>query len=176
MMNMIRVVMLVFVLAAAYFSSMIPPTYALTCASPPLVQQEIEQSDVVFQGKVVQIKEGWLAVFQVERAWKGVDAPRIEIYSNGWDPFIFQSEYLMFGSLKDGKLYNPPCGNTGLWDESREALMQRTGLQPIIFGDQATKGDADRVNSDAAPAAWIILALTVLYLFVVSILKKFRTE
>lgn len=111
----------------------LPKATALSCAPPQPVQQEMERSSVVFKGKATEIKSVGLIVFQVEKAWKGIDSPIIEVYDNGWDPFTIGADYLVFANQRDGKLKTNLCGRTGPWDKAQEDSMKETKIEPTLF-------------------------------------------
>lgn len=111
----------------------VPQAEALSCAPPRPVHQEMQESSVVFKGKVIDIKSGGLTVFQVDQAWKGVEDPRMEIYDNGWDPYTKGTEYLVFGSQREGQLRTNLCGRTGPWDKAREEAMRDSSIQPTVL-------------------------------------------
>jgi hypothetical protein len=169
----VKPIWLVFtLLAAALFNGFTPQVRALSCAPPPLILQEMETSDVVFQGKVIRIREEGLAVFQVERAWKGVTTPVFEIYQSGWDPFQFQTEYLVFGSMQDGKLATHICGNTSPWDESIEMKMLSIGFQPVLFNKEPSQSSSERSDQYTLLAGLAILLTALAYLLTLSVLRQ----
>lgn len=133
-----------------------PLAHALSCAPPQPVREELAESDVVFKGRAVEIKDRGLTVFRVEQAWKGVDRPVLEIYDTGWDPYAKEADYLVFGSRRDGELRTNLCGRTGLWDADREAAMQKAPVRPVVFQGELLVPPAESERSQ--PYVWIVAA------------------
>jgi hypothetical protein len=94
----------VLLLMATFFLNTVHEAEALSCAPPQPVMQEIEQSEIVFKGEAIEIKENGLTVFQVDEAWKGVTKSTIQIYDNGWDPYKKGTVYLVFVSQRGENL------------------------------------------------------------------------
>jgi hypothetical protein len=77
---------------------------ACTCAQPISVQEGLTQADAVFVGLVERFElrdSGRVATFRVRRAWKGLEAHRIQVATGGGDGdcgyhFIAGVEYLVF--------------------------------------------------------------------------------
>ena len=77
---------------------------ACTCAQPVSVQEGLKQADAVFVGLVERFElrdSGRVATFRVRRAWKGLEAHRIQVATGGGDGdcgyhFIAGVEYLVF--------------------------------------------------------------------------------
>jgi hypothetical protein len=95
---------------------------ACSCA-PQTVEQSKAQADVVFRGKIVEFREsvelGRIAVFRVDRVWKGSVSKTIEMltaeglcFGFGRDMVRIGAELLVYGSgSKD--LYVPDvCSRT----------------------------------------------------------------
>lgn len=157
-----KVVLIIWIAVVGFFLSIAPQAEALSCEPPQPVKQEMERSSIVFKGKAIQIKNGGLTVFQVEVAWKGVKGPIVEIYDNGWDPFKKNTEYLVFGSEKDGERRMNLCGRTGQWDKAREEAMKETDIQPTVFQKEATV--KERSEQSRLQIGTIILAVLLISL------------
>jgi hypothetical protein len=140
----------------------VPKAGALSCAPPEPASQEMERSSVIFKGRAIEIKSEGLTVFQVEKAWKGIEGPIVEIYDNGWDPFTKDTDYLVFGSQRDGKLRANLCGRTGPWNTAQEDAMKETKLEPIVFKKEAVVESSKQFNSQT----WIIIMAILLLLFI----------
>jgi hypothetical protein len=108
-----------------------PYADALSCAPPPPVEEEFASSSVVFAGKVLKANKDGLAVFRVEKAWKGVTGPDMEIYDNDWDPFQIGERYLVFGADREGELRMNLCGRTRIWYDSHEQVFRDAGIEPV---------------------------------------------
>lgn len=157
----------------------VPNAEALSCAPPQPAKQEIEQSSVVFKGRAIDIKSGGLTIFQVEVAWKGIDDQIVEIYDNGWDPYTKGTEYLVFGSQRDGKLKTNLCGRTGPWDTAREEAMKGTNLDPIVLKNEVPQivGDSsERFNRQIWPVIMAIFTLSLILLISIVMVSKKRKK
>jgi len=164
--------MVALLLGIAILLSSVSQAIALSCAPPQPVKKEMEQSSIVFKGKAIEIKKNGLAVFQVEEAWKGVSQPVIQVYDNGWDPYIEDADYLVFGSLQDGKLRRNLCGRTGLWDKAQEDAMKEADLTPIAFN----KEEALPIPVERSHVGFVMPAalLSFLILFAVVLWRRLR--
>jgi hypothetical protein len=140
-----------------------PKVVALSCASPQPATQEMERSSVVFKGRVIEIKSGRLSVFQVEKAWKGIESPIVEIYDNGWDPYTTGTDYLVFGSQRDGKLRTNLCGRTGPWDTAQEEAMKEIKLEPTTFIKEAPQVLVES-SKQFKPQTWNVMMAILLFL------------
>lgn len=149
-----------------------PQVDALSCAPPRPVNEEMDVSTVVFKGKAVAIKKNGLTVFQIDEAWKGVTTSRLEIYDNGWDPFIKDKEYLVFGSVQEGKLRMNLCGRTGPWDNAREDAMKDSGFKSILPGSTMEAEQFKQQTAYVFPALIIAIIVFLLLLFIVLIRRK----
>ncbi|MBO9606652.1 MAG: hypothetical protein J7639_11905 [Paenibacillaceae bacterium] len=151
-----------------------PQVGALSCAPPGPVKEEIDNSTVVFKGKAVEIKKDGLTVFRIDEAWKGVGTPQVEIYHNGWDPFIKDTVYLVFGSVQEGKLRMNLCGRTGPWDKARELAMKDSGINSIKPGSSIGEEQSKQRMGYAIPAVTVVIAVALL-LRVIVLIRRRRT-
>ncbi|XEC95778.1 hypothetical protein AB6A23_04195 [Paenibacillus tarimensis] len=140
--------------------------------------QELESSSVVFKGRAIEIKNEGLTIFQVEEAWKGVEEAHIEIYDNGWDPYSVKTDYLVFGSLRDGELRTNLCGRTGPWDNTREEAMNKTGIQSAEFFNNevppTTNGHLERSWSQTEAVILVIFTFLIILSLIVVWRRKRR--
>ena len=116
-----RVVFAVLFAIFAYTSFFFQPKPAHACScSTPSPQEAIQQSAVIFSGKVIQVKEtsawrewiplsnkrvrgGFEVVLDVQSTWKGMDQTQVLIFTEGWGggcgfPFEVDREYLVYAS------------------------------------------------------------------------------
>lgn len=110
---------------------------ALSCAQPMVNEETVGQTDLIFEGRPIEIIKGKKYVdkdgrlnhsklgnpmdahitykFSVEKLWKG-DIPDKEVLmvKNGYwgDTFKVNDAYLVFASKKDDQYESPLCGNT----------------------------------------------------------------
>lgn len=150
----------------------LPKAEALGCASPGPIAKEMPGSTVVFKGKALLASEDGLTIFEVDRAWKGVERSRVEIYDTGWDQYEIGADYLVLGHDKNGQLRTNLCGNTGLWSQEKENVM--AGLLSIVVQpDESTNGarsvqvDHDRESQETSRILWaaglLLLVLVVVF-------------
>lgn len=149
-----------------------PQAEALSCAEPRPVKEEMDRSTVVFRGKAVEIKKDGLTVFRIDEAWKGVETPQLEIYDNGWDPFIKDTVYLVFGSVQEGKLRMNLCGRTGPWDNAREEAMKNSGIKSIKPELSMEVEQTKQQIGDVIPAITVVIVIVLLLLVIVLIRRK----
>ncbi|MDR6555079.1 hypothetical protein [Paenibacillus qinlingensis] len=143
----------------------VPKVEALSCAAPHPTIQEMERSSVVFKGRVIETKTEGLTVFQVEKAWKGIEDPVFEIYDTGWDAYTIGADYLVFGSQREGKLRTNLCGGTGVWDAAQEAAMREIKLEPTVFKKESSQVSVESSNR-FYQQSWIVLTVSLLFLII----------
>ncbi|MBD2862120.1 hypothetical protein [Paenibacillus oceani] len=154
--------------------SAVPEAQALSCAPPRPVNEEMDTSSVVFKGTVIEIRQGGLTVFQVDRAWKGVDGPRVQIYDNGWDPYTKGADYLVFGGQREGQLRTNLCGRTGPWDPARDEAMKGAGIQPAVF--QTEQAPVSGTPAEQAGRYTGVLVWTGILLVAISGIVLYRNK
>lgn len=109
--------------------------FALSCAEPREVTEELKTSDAVFRGTVTSSNpNNEIAnssyIFQVAEWWKGEsDAPTVTLYSNGWESFETGKEYIVFADKSGQKLKPHLCGNTSP-SSSVDVTSLGEGIQP----------------------------------------------
>ena len=104
MRGMSRLVFVVGIVLSAGLLALHSMAFACTCAQPVSVQEGLRQADAVFVGLVERFElrdSGRVATFRVRRAWKGLEAHRIQVATGGGDGdcgyhFIAGVEYLVF--------------------------------------------------------------------------------
>jgi hypothetical protein len=174
-----KIVLIALLAGIAIILSTVPRVGALSCAPPKPVKQEMERSSIVFKGKVVDIKKEGLTTFQVEEAWKGVEGSIVEIYDNGWDPYMKNTDYLVFGAPQDGKLKTNLCGRTGSWDQAREEAMKDIDKQPTLLSGVARSDVTGRLAQPGLDSGTFVILVILFVLIVISIViwrvKKRRT-
>ncbi|MBD0384792.1 hypothetical protein [Paenibacillus sedimenti] len=173
-----KLIVIVMLAMIVFLLNTVPKAEALSCAPPQPANQEMERSSVVFKGRAIDIKSGGLTVFQVEKAWKGIEGPIIEIYDNGWDPYTKSTDYLVFGSKRDGKLRTNLCGRTGPWDTAQEEAMKEIKPEPTVFKEVIAES-SKQFNPQTWPVIMAILLFLIILLFIFSVVwirKKRRTD
>lgn len=172
-------------LVIAVLVTVVPQANALSCAPPGPVKEEVERSNVVFKGKVTESENEGLGeeplVFQVEKVWKGVTDPVIEIFGNGWDPYSEGKEYLIFGTEQDGKLITNLCGHTGPWDSERLHTMNDLKIKPMTFTKEDFERYSDQVNqaheqTRISNFGWTVVLLFIIVAFITIVTRKMRRK
>jgi hypothetical protein len=126
------------------------PAYACDCVIPPNVETELSQSDAVFSGKVIRIKEkrsagGYIKkeiIFEVYQTWKGVEESQIKITTGqgGGDcgyQFVPYGEYLVYGRNSD--MYGKSQLSTGICDRTVDLTAANEDLKILGKGDIPVK-------------------------------------
>lgn len=142
---MVRIFAVLLVLVVSLTLPDLTKVQALSCEKPGPLSEELARSAVVFKGEVVATYKDGQTIFEVQTAWKGVADSRIEMYDNGWDPYVPGQTYLVLGANRDGELRTQLCGWSGPWDATRENAVEDAGLKPISIA----KMSGDDVGSGA---------------------------
>jgi hypothetical protein len=126
-----KAIMSVLMLYIMLITSFPSASYACSCANNPDPKTALEKAEAVFAGKVIAVKqerkqEGVVGaveyrdanLFEVDKAWKGVNQSQIIIYDMGHDVscgFVFEEgeSYLVYVyKNKNGELYTSFCSRT----------------------------------------------------------------
>jgi hypothetical protein len=115
---------------------------ACSCLPPGPPEEEMAKSDAVFSGRVASIVKdsfGYVVTFEVERAWKGVEAETLKVRTArdsaacGY-AFSEREKYLVYAYRDDdGSFGTGICGRTALLSEAGadlEALGPGTAMTP----------------------------------------------
>jgi hypothetical protein len=159
--------------------------YACDCVPPDSVETELSQSDAVFSGKVISIKEkrssaGYIKkeiIFEVYQTWKGVEESHIKITSGqgGGDcgyHFVTDGEYLVYGRNSD--MFGKSQLNTGICDKTIDLEAAIEDLKILGKGDYPDKQvTIDSVNSldnlidiDSKDQRWILHLIVFIIFFI----------
>jgi hypothetical protein len=152
------------------------PAYACDCVIPPSVETELSQSDAVFSGKVISIKEkrsagGYIKneiIFEVYQTWKGVEESQIKITTGrgGGDcgyHFVPDGEYLVYGRYSD--MYGKSQLSTGICDRTVDLEAANEDLKILGNGDTPVK-QVDIVSENQKMPIYI----TVFVIFFIGII------
>ncbi|HIW34531.1 MAG TPA: hypothetical protein IAA29_17285 [Candidatus Paenibacillus intestinavium] len=114
--------------------------YACSCAQPLTVEEELDRSEAVFTGRVLEVKEiknlnGYLtksALFEVSEIWKGGSESQIIIHTGGGGGdcgyhFEEDKEYLVYANLSDmygdkEQLVSIMCDRTNILAQAHDDL------------------------------------------------------
>jgi hypothetical protein len=140
------------------------PVYACDCVIPSSVETEFSQSDAVFSGKVISIKEshspGGYAkkeiIFEVYKTWKGLEESQVKITTGqgGGDcgyHFIPNGEYLVYGRNSD--MYGKSQLGTGICDRTVDLEAAIDDLK--ILGNGKLPVKQVNIVSDDSLRKWI---------------------
>ncbi len=142
-------------------------SYACSCVPVPPVQEELQRSDAVFAGKVVEITEqkqpdGYITKavrFEVTDTWKGVSQSQVIITTGmgGGDcgyEFITGKDYLVYASKSN--MYGEETLVTVICDRTRELSAAGEDLGVLGAGKAPTeKVDLQPKNETTTPYVWL---------------------
>jgi hypothetical protein len=140
------------------------PAYACDCVIPASVETELSQSDAVFSGKVISIKDKRSAggyakkeiIFEVYQTWKGLEESQVKITTGqgGGDcgyHFVPDGEYLVYGRNSD--MYGKSQLSTGICDRTVDLAAANEDLKILGKGGIPVK-QIDIVSDDSS-GKWI---------------------
>ena len=158
-------------------------TSACSCAEPPTAAEEMERSDAIFSGKVLEIKEkkvnGYMTksvLFEVTNTWKGVDESQVIITTGlgGGDcgfRFIEGQEYLVYA--KESDMYGAKTLTTTMCDRTNRLSALQDDLEVLGAGETPIKTADLSSNQNSTPLyPWIAGALAVVALAVFLLMKR----
>jgi hypothetical protein len=121
-------------------------SYACSCFPPGTPTEELEKSDAVFSGKVIDVKTDdstLRAKIRVKESWKGMDSKEVtlntSIDSAGCGVnFETGKEYIVYAYQEDGKYITYLCSRTAELVHAQEDLKELgEGTIPTRTGDAA---------------------------------------
>jgi LPXTG-motif cell wall-anchored protein len=165
---------LVFTFIIILFISSFPSnTSACSCAELPSVEEEFEQSQAVFSGKVVDIREkrnikGYITksvLFEVTDTWKGVKQSQIIIttgqgggdcgvdFKEGQEYLVYANESTMYGAKA---FVSTLCNRTNEWSVLQEDLkILGEGQPPIEDVDLTGKHEGNQLY------IWVAIVIAI---------------
>ena len=165
-------------------------SYACSCIQPGTAVEEMEKSDFVFSGKVLDIQDQNAnaysqssadlleAQFKVSNTWKGVNETEVLVHTEresascGFN-FIIDEEYLVFGNENDGKIRVSLCSKTAVLSDAAAELKELgEGQKPSEVVN--IKEKINKENSMGVPIT-IFSVVVVLIIFVSYMLVKKNT-
>jgi hypothetical protein len=166
--NIQLVLIFCFVFSLMFIS--IPSTgYACSCAELPSVEGELERSEGVFAGKVIEIKENKTlngvmtksVLFKVENTWKGISQSQVIISTGigGGDcgyEFEEGKEYLVYSS--NSKVYSGNNLSTTICRRTNDLAFAQEDL--VVLGEG--KPPTEQVNLEGefrgfSPYVWVLV-------------------
>ena len=148
-------------------------TSACSCAELPSVEEEFEQSQAVFSGKVVDVREkrsikGYITksvLFEVTNTWKGVKQSQIIIttgqgggdcgfdFKEGQEYLVYANESTMYGAKV---LVSTLCNRTNEWSVLQEDLkILGEGQPPIEDVDLTGKQEGNQLY------IWVAIVIAI---------------
>lgn len=164
--------------------------YACSCAEPLTVEEELNRSEAVFSGRVLEVKEvknlnGYMtksALFEVSEIWKGGSESQIIIHTGGGGGdcgyhFEEGKEYLVYASLstmygEKEQLVSIMCDRTNILAQAEEDLtilgegklpMEQVNLKRDLVDLGEGKLPIEQVNVDEG------IERTSLYVWVIAV-------
>jgi len=145
--------LLVRLLSPVLFSAITVWTFCLQ--PPPRVCTEYYDSDAVFIGKVIGVRQvsegeytaGWFYRMRVQKSFRGPTDPVIEVYTGNDSarfPLVEGRQYLLFARSFEGRLNIGYCGNSGLLEKSADAVTQIKQIKQTKSGGEI----AGRIGRD----------------------------
>jgi len=122
------------------------PASALSCASPKSIKEELANSTVVFMGTALNPNAANYNVtvnFSAKTLWKGStkDIEKGIIVSNMWKEIKAGEDYLIFASLRDGRVEANLCGNSKLLSEVSQEQTNDLGKGKLIIKSPVKNGN-----------------------------------
>jgi len=122
-------------------------SYACSCMPPGTPLAEMEKSDAVFSGEVIDVKTDdstLTAKISVKESWKGMDSKEVTVNtaidSAGCGVnFETGKEYIVYASLEEGKYITSLCSRTAELAYAQDDLKELgEGTVPSKPGDAAS--------------------------------------
>lgn len=155
---------------------------ACSCAELPSVKEEVERSDAVFSGMVLDIREKRNAsksvLFEVRNIWKGADESQIIITTGqgGGDcGFIFKegTEYLVYAS--ESTLFGEKSLASSICDRTNKMTSLQEDITILGDGQPPTKEvDLTREHAGSNLYIWVTVAAVMGIMAVVILIIKNR--
>ena len=158
-------------------------TRACSCAESPTAAEELEQSEAVFSGKVIEIKEkkakGYMTksvLFDVTNTWKGLEQSQVIITTGlgGGDcgfRFFEGLEYLVYANESD--MYGEKSLTTIMCDRTNRLSALQEDLEFLGAGEAPTeKAELNSNNNNNPFYLWIAGALAIIVALVAFLFMK----
>ncbi|HWL11691.1 MAG TPA: hypothetical protein VNQ57_01790 [Ureibacillus sp.] len=166
-------------------------SYACSCVPLGVPEEELDKSNFVFSGKVIDIHDSnkdafeqssadLLEVrFEVSNTWKGVTETQVIVYSErdsascGFE-FNLNDEYLVYGNEHDGQIMVNLCSRTTLFADAS------TDLAALGDGEKPTESiSSEALDTHETSMGLPLTIFTVVALIIISggywiVLKKSR--
>ncbi|WP_342542674.1 hypothetical protein MHH33_00870 [Paenisporosarcina sp. FSL H8-0542] len=187
----ILVTMMLSVVFCLFSLSIVPTTsYACSCAQPPSVEDELERSQAVFSGKVLEVKvqknfKGYVkkrVLIEVAETWKGVSESQVIIttgsgggdcgyeFQVGQEYLVYATESTMYGDKAE--LVTVICDRTTELSAAQEDLtVLGEGKEPTEQVDLVTE-QAGIAESNAMIAVIVAVGIVLLSFIVWKRFKK----
>lgn len=182
----IRVIVVLCLVFHAMFMLNPSTGYACSCAGEPTVEDELERSDAVFTGKVIEIQEKKqlngltkkYVLFEVKKTWKGISQSQVILTTGmgGGDcgyEFEEGKEYLVYAtksSFNDHELSTDICHRT------RERISAQEDLALLGEGKAPTQNvNLEDEFRGTGPYVWLaaIVGLGIVIFIIWGRLKRY---
>jgi hypothetical protein len=145
-MSIVSRISILLVLAAAAIIVRPNCAYACSCRPPGTPAEELNQSDAVFLGRVVEVNaargsitgsgDSTTVTFDVSKVWKGQITRTSILVTPGSSAscgFTFEQgkDYVVYGRMNEGSLTTNLCSRTRLAEEASEDIAALGAGQPI---------------------------------------------
>jgi hypothetical protein len=139
-MSIVLRISILLLLAAAVIIVRPNCAYACSCRPPGTPAEELNQSDAVFLGRVVEVNAGsgdsTTVTFDVSNVWKGQITRTSILVTPGSSAscgFTFEQgkDYVVYGRMNEGSLNTNLCSRTRLAGEATEDIAALGAGQPI---------------------------------------------
>lgn len=137
---------LLFFLVSLFSLPFAPTSFACSCLPHGTPSQELEKSDAVFSGEVLNVKTDnstLQAKIRVKEAWKGMDSKEVTVHTSidsascGVN-FETGKEYIIYAYQEEGKYTTYLCSRTAELAHAGEDLKELgEGTIPTKSGDAA---------------------------------------
>lgn len=164
-------------------------SYACSCIQPGTAIEELERSDFVFSGKVIDIIDSKKDAieqssadlieihFEVSNTWKGVNETEVLFYTErdsascGFN-FNINDEYLVYVNEYEGKKTVSLCSKTSLLANASEDLTALgEGQKPsevVELGKNASHGENSATDTESSMTIPITIFAGVVLLIIIA--------
>ncbi|MCM3387171.1 hypothetical protein M3649_03375 [Ureibacillus chungkukjangi] len=167
-------------------------SFACSCSQPGSAEEEMNRSDFVFSGKVLDIKDNNKSLvlqssadlleirFEVSNTWKGLSETEALIFTEresascGFN-FTIDEEYLVYGNNEGGKKRASLCSKTTLLSEAADLNSLGEGQKPSVEvgkGEEIKGENALRDQSMTIPISIFAIVVVLIILVSYMLVKK----
>ncbi len=163
---------MLFCLAATCAVTLKPSvSYACKCIEPKTVQEELETSNTVFKGKIIQIKQykhSRKILFEVTNTWKGLSASQIVLIDEPTScsiDFNVGQEYLVYA-----KNYENDILTSNICDRTVE--LKNADADLLILGEGGAPTEIVNLENELKEYNLMVIAVIVIFILLVVFIWK----